>query len=487
VLASYSLTPTWQMLVGFAVVIFYMVAIVMEWRSNPHKQSIGKKIALRAAGIAAACLMLFFSVHNPIYNSLISFQWDAMLLNNFHKDGMIVTFLKSLESARVEKPEGYSREIVEGYLKEYQSQNIPENNEAVRPTNIIMVMNEAFSDLRIAGLNESVDVMPFIDSLRENTIQGYLGVSVYGGGTCNTEFEALTGNSMAFMGTGSYPYTENVTKPLFSLASFMNGMGYDTYAFHANEESNWNRNKVYPNLGFGRFYSISDFEAFGPVEKLHNYPADRTDYAFMESVDAEEADHPRFLFDVTMQNHAYYDHWEDVEEAENVKELELGFDGKVYLSLVKASDEAVKGLVETYQNSDEPTMIVFFGDHQPSLVRSTQQQIYTKNDFMQKYWSKYFIWTNYEMESDTNLMFSANYMPLIITERCGIKLPPYLMMMKELYEKYPVITAQGVIDRDGNVYDSVVQLMDDPLIKKYQYIQFANMFDQIDDAWFVAE
>ena len=57
-------------------------------------------------------------------------------------------------------------------------------------------------------------------------------------------------------------------------------------------------------------------------------------------------------------------------------------------------------------------------------------------------------------------------------------------MLKEVHKKYPIISSQGVIDAEDNVYDNVAVLADDPLIQKYQYIQYANLFDEIDPAWF---
>ena len=69
-------------------------------------------------------------------------------------------------------------------------------------------------------------------------------------------------------------------------------------------------------------------------------------------------------------------------------------------------------------------------------------------------------------------------------ERTGYKLPPYLKMMKDVYEKYPVITSQGVLDNEGILYSGVNDLSEDPLIQMYQYVQYANMFDDIDEAWF---
>ena len=487
VMGGYDFTPTWKMVLGIAVVILYGVLLVVIWRrtKTTERLPLRKQLLWRGISIVVAILLMIIGINTKTYKSLDSFAWDSVLMKSFHEEGMVLTFLKSAYNTKVKTPEGYSRELVNSYLKEYQSTDI--ERDKIRPTNIIMVMNEAFSDLRTVGLNPAIDVMPFIDSLDENTIKGNLYVGVIGGGTCNTEFEALTGNTLAFLSPGAYPYTENVTKPLFSLAKFFKNMGYSTDAFHPNDAENWNRNMVYPNLGFEEFHSITDFEEFGEVKTLHDLPADSTDYKYIEAVDNENNEHPRFLFDVTMQNHAGYERWLDVEKAESVAKNgnDLYVDTQVYLSLIKASDDEVKQLVETYQNSDEPTMIVFFGDHQPSLPNIAYDEVYTDlYSQLDVYKSKFFIWTNYDSTEMQNMGISANYLPWLILDQGNFPLPPYVQMLKELYEKYPIITSQGVMDINGNIYTGVAEVMDDPLIKKYQYVQYANMFDEIDPAWF---
>ena len=485
VMGGYVFRPTWQMILGVIVVVLYAVGIVIAWRRGEHKRySIQKQIVLRGAALVLAVIACVVSVNTTTFKNLNSFAWDAVLQKSFHQEGMVLTFLKSALNSGVKKPEGYSREQVNAYLAEYQEKQ----PSGIQPTNIIMVMNEAFSDLRTVGLNENVDVMPFIDSLDENTIEGRLHVSVFGGGTCNTEFEALTGNTLAFLSTGAYPYTENITDSMFSLAQYFKDCGYLTEAFHANEPQNWNRNMVYPNIGFETFNSIGDYyEALENVPYLHGHPADTADYAFIEKVNEENRDVPRFMFNVTMQNHSGYEKWEDVEEAKTVKENvpHLYQDTRTYLSLVKASDNAVKQLVETYQDSDEPTMIIFFGDHQPGLPGVARGEVYTKTKtFLDYYTSKFFIWTNYDSEEMHDVDVSANFLPYLILKQGNFPMPPYVQMLEEVYEKYPVVSAMGVINKDGEIYASVNDVLDDPLLQKYQYIQYANMFDKIDPAWF---
>ncbi|MCR4617701.1 MAG: hypothetical protein K5669_05890 [Lachnospiraceae bacterium] len=164
---------------------------------------------------------------------------------------------------------------------------------------------------------------------------------------------------------------------------------------------------------------------------------------------------------------------------------DLYVDTQIYLSLIKASDDEVRQLVETYKRINEPTMIIFFGDHQPGLPGTAIEEVYTDlNSQLDLYKSKFFIWTNYDTEEWHDAGISANYLPWLILERGNFTLPPYVQMLKELHEKYPIITSQGVMDSECNIYTGVAEVMDEPLIQKYQYVQYANLFDEIDPAWF---
>lgn len=489
VLGGYVFKISWQMAVAVAICILYAVGITLLWKSQKvpkdTKPSVNAIILKRIISAAIGIILLVISLNNPIFRTLESFAWDSAVLKGFHQDGMWLTFIKYARLSGVKEPDGYDREAVNGYLREYQEEK-EASAKGIQPTNIIMVMNEAFSDLRTMGLDERIDVMPFIDSLQENTVKGRLYVSVFGGGTCNTEFEALTGNSLAFFGPGAYPYSQDVNHALFSLAEYFKSNGYVTTAFHANEAQNWNRDRVYPFLGFETFHSLDDY-TLTDDDILHDHPADIADYQFIEREAESNSNSPRFSFVVTIQNHSGYENWEDVKEADSVATYgnDLSRELKVYLSLIKASDDAVRQLVETYQNSEEPTMIVFFGDHQPGISYTSGSELFNSvmslQDFFQ---SKFFIWTNYETEADPEMTISANYLPWLILKRGNFPLPPYVRMLEEVHEKYPILTSVGIFDSEGNIYRSVQELMDDPIIRKYQYVQYANIFDKIDPAWF---
>lgn len=130
-------------------------------------------------------------------------------------------------------------------------------------------------------------------------------------------------------------------------------------------------------------------------------------------------------------------------------------------------------------------MIIFFGDHQPGLPQIAIDELYTDlRSYLDNFKSKFFIWTNYESPKWHNAGLSANYLPWLILDQGNFPKPPYIQMLGELYEHYPIISSQGVMDIDGNIYTGVAEVMDDPLIRKYKYIQYANLFDEIDPVWF---
>ena len=486
VIDGYRVTPTPKMfviiIIWYAVTTWYRKSHRKYLAENTDTKDVKRNIQKRGFMLAIAVLIFVFCVNNPIYANLESFAWDVMLLENFHREGMLLTYVKSYLNARVKKPEGYSAEIVNKCLEDYLAKETPVTN-GIQPKRIIMIMNEAFSDLRVSGLDPAVDVMPYIDSLKENTMSGTLYVSVYGGGTCNTEFEALTGNSMSFFPMGIYPYVETIDKDVFSLASYFSDKSYYTASFHPNEAVNWNRNLVYPMLGFSDFYSINDYDK---VDYLREKVTDDSNYRFIEKISRDNGGQ-QFLFNVTMQNHSDYDNFNDLNEAREVNDIDAT-ELKVYLSLIKESDKAVEKLIEKYRNDSEPTMIVFFGDHEPGLYADAAKEVYGENmDALRRYQTDYFIWTNYDTEGEEEVAVSANYLPYVILKRANLPLPPYVMMLEELYKKYPVITSQGVVDKDGNYYTGVDQLISDPLITKYRYIQYANLFDDIDKRWFATE
>ena len=199
------------------------------------------------------------------------FFWN--LTSSYEKYGYFLATYIYENYQKVEKPEGYSAEAVEQLMTELIQEQTEKSGQL---PNIIAIMNESFTDFAsVGGIQTSKQLLPFIDSLQENTVKGNLYVPVFGGGTANTEFEFLTGSTMQFLPTGSTPYQAYVKRELPSLASYLKQYGYETLACHFASGSNWNRDQVYPLLGFDTFLTDTDV---GELEEIHGYPSDQADY-----------------------------------------------------------------------------------------------------------------------------------------------------------------------------------------------------------------
>nr|WP_318684190.1 LTA synthase family protein [uncultured Acetatifactor sp.] len=402
------------------------------------------------------------------------------------RDGNIVAFLMEMEYMNVEKPDNYSaKETQNSYLA-----NQPEETGAAladpdrlnRP-NIIVIMDEAFSDLSVLGkLDTSEDYMPFIHSLQEgadNTVTGWLNVSVLGGNTANTEFEFLTGSTMAFLPQGSVAYQQYVNQETPSLASYLKELGYSTVAVHPYYADGWERDAVYPLLGFDRFLSRNDFSG---AKKLRSYISDEADFEkIIELYEEKEAGEPLFVFNVTMQNHGGYEKTESFSSyitAEGISSSAL----EMYLSLIKETDNAFKDLVSYFSNVEEDTMIVFFGDHQPAayvsnpILRSNgvDPDALTEEENLLRYKVPYVIWSNFDIEEQSGQETSVNYLSIDVLENCGLPLPSFQNFLKGIREEYPVITSVQVRDREGN-YTTVQERGEE--LNAYRSLQYYLLFD----------
>lgn len=415
-------------------------------------------------------------------------------------DGTAVAFLLELQYIAVEKPEGYDREEAQTLLQslEEEAPQMPD----VCP-NIIVIMDEAFSDPAVLGdFETNTDYMPFLHSLKEegeNAVTGTLYVSVKGGNTANTEFEFLTGSSMAFLPEGSIPYQQYIDSSLPSLASYLDSLGYVTEAAHPYMASGWDRDQVYPLIGFSR----ADFiDSFTGAKKLRRYVSDESAFAYIvKRYEAREEGKPLFFFEVTMQNHSGY-----TEEFENFTP-DVTVEGSdslalsQYLSLMKRTDSALEELVGYFSEQSEPTIIVFFGDHQPAdsvvepiwrLHGKTGGNLSEEEEAL-RYQVPFLIWANYDIEEKQDEVLSVNYLGAQVLDIAGLPLPAYQNYLVRLREEVPVITARQLQSRDGYTgnpdgYEDFLEEEDQgasengrgvtDMLDTYQKLQYYLLFDR---------
>lgn len=441
---------------------------------------------IRSAGIIL-CLFLLYGFTCMLHqDSTISKfgMYDKLFTPTVmsKRDGTTVAFLMELKYVTVDKPDSYSTDKAKELLSSYEITDTDTSNS--QKPNIIVIMNEAFSDPAVLGPFETnEDYMPFVHSILsgdvDNTVSGYLNVSVLGGNTANTEFEFLTGNTMAFLPQGSVAYQQYVKSEIPSLASHLKALGYDTIAMHPYNSTGWNRNTVYPLLGFDTSYFIRDWKN---PEKIRKYVSDKACYDKIISLyEGKKEDTPFFIFNVTMQNHSSYS-----EEFDNfTPNIEL-IDAKSkvlnnYLSLMQISDTAIENLVTYFAQEEDPTMIVFFGDHQPtnSVVNAVwklngkSSDSLTDEEEALRYKVPFFIWTNYDIQTEINIETSANYLSTRILQAASLPLSDFTNYLDTLQKNYPVLTNIRVVDSFGN--SSTVKEVEQN-VNDYAIMQYYQLF-----------
>lgn len=465
-------------------VVGLVIILILEFFLSSNKPLTNHKF--RIAGLIVSLTLLYsFTTLIHADSSVIRFRlYDKLFTPTTmsYKDGTALAFLMELEYVIVEKPEGYRASEAEEILNGYGGTGAVREPETL--PNIIVIMNEAFSDPAVlADFETNQDYMPYLHALMEgerNTVSGYLHVSVLGGNTANTEFEFLTGNSMAFLPQGSIPYQQYVKRPVPSLPSYLKSYGYTTIGMHPYNSSGWDRDKVYPLLGLDTNYFKADFDH---PEIVRKYISDRADYEkIIELFEEKEEGKPLFLFNVTMQNHSSYtDAYDNFTPDISVTGAD-SFALNQYLSLIHLSDQALEELLNYFSRVKEPTVVVFFGDHQPtnSVVRpiwklnGKSDNSLTEEENASRYKVPYIIWANYPIESACGEDTSANFLAAKLLDTIGIPQSPYTAYLSELAKDFPVISPIQVLDREGISYPT--DFLDKDLLT-YQKLQYYNLFD----------
>ena len=377
----------------------------------------------------------------------------------YNHNGTAVTFIYTIQYSNIEKPDGYSSDKLDSMLSEYESEAVEDDKQY---PNVIVIMNEAFSDLKTAvKYGEKMPVTPFIDSLSEDAVKGTLHVSVKGGNTANSEFEFLTGISMANLTPGCIPYQQHVTGVTPTFVSQMSELGYKTVGMHPYGATGWNRDKVYEWFGFDETYFSPDFKGY---EKIRNYYSDAATYQkIIELYESKPEGQPLFVFDVTMQNHGgYTSQHENFTPQTFVAGCSTTGVINTYISLVNKSDEALGELVEYFKEQDEDTIILMFGDHQPhdsvisSLLKmyNVDTEVGSLDEQLERYTVPFVMWANYDIEEESDVHTSINFLSSMLCEKAGIPRTQTQMYLSALADKYPVITEGHFGDANGDYFSA---------------------------------
>ncbi len=482
VISNYTLKPDMETM-GAALITVILVIVVFCAFGLSGAPAVRRVFLGNLAALSVFVTVLYIRL--PVFANLSNMQIICM------EKGYLLSFASFVKMGQIKKPEGYTAKKAEELLKAEteKSEGLSHKTESEVSKsslpNIIVIMNETLADMpEIYGFKTEAEALPNIHGMKENAVKGKVLVSVYGGGTANTEYEFLTGNSLYYLPVGCSPYVQYMGSEQQSIAYKLRALGYSAAAYHPYLAVSYRRTAAYPLLGMERFYSIED--AFPYSETLRDYISDSADFKNVIHLYEERDPHqPFFLFNVTMQNHGGYSEEEPaVEVTVRPEDEELCSPAFLeYLSLIHESDAAFKELTDYFSGVEEDTIILMFGDHQPSADEKTaaalDRHIEARDGFLdpnRRYYATFIMWANFDIDEEEDVLTSPNYLRSLLLEKAGVGLSPYESFLNRLRESYPAINAFGYMDQEGTWNargEKAEEALDD-----YGDLVYNNVFDK---------
>ena len=461
------LSPT--LIIGLIVVIALLVVLSFICRKG-FKLTMKLRVIFFAIFIAYLASIFYYekSPLKPLVNSTVYFtKWNQ--LNNYQQNGFLFGFITNLQNDLMIKNDHYTeanlQEIMDDYTKKAEDYN--ESADLSQQPNIITIVSESLSDPTVFNqLTFSEDPLPNLRQYLENYSSGHFLSPFKGNRTANVEFEYLVGFTNSLLLEGTIPFQQALSsKPeIPSFISFMDQLDYTSVAIHPNNAAFYKRSQVYPALGFDEFLSIDKMKHLDYIDS-QKYVSDQSVFDELYA-ELEAADRPIFAYGLTMANHiAIF----DKKFGENTIEVldangEHNTEMETYAEGLKQTDLALKEFITKIENYDEPTLVIFFGDH----LINFQSDIHEQHGYIEKdtdaLRAKLFFETpllimsnmdDFQIENidDVSPIFIA---PLILRE-LNLPLSPFYVFLLDLYEEFSVLHNNFKLDANQNQVDELTE------------------------------
>ena len=469
-----------SMIVTVVVELALMAGSFFLYRGR-HKQRWLPRVAGSAATAAALCLLIFGVYLQPAVCQAIGIVADPWMQDRYYRYyGVITGFMTNLSNLEIDKPDNYSEETVDAILDNVDESRkfstsplyptsyaaTTAKDEQVKKPTIIYVMNESYWD-----------VSANLHALQQTSAYGRAYSPSFGGGTCDVEFEALTGYSASFLPSGSKPYQQHVTKPMFALPSYLKTQGYQTAAVHCFWARYWSRDTAYPNLGLDDFISLEDMHGVTKVRKHYWTSGLVTDDSMADQIIGQyekmkaSSDEPVFLHAVTMQNHTNYNK-DNYPDDQRVKVLEhpAGMKASTVGALedfatgIRDADAMLGKLTAYFSQVDEPVILVFWGDHYNPI--DSNYDVYTTTGYASDssadprlHQTTLLMWSNYsDAQMDLGTLAAYDISPVMM-ELFGLRQPAYFQFLgRQLRAAYRANTRGTILEKDGTASNELTPL-----------------------------
>lgn len=494
----------WTLALFFALTAaaFFLDERKRKLELKPRLKRIG------AGGIFTVLLFLqVFGIYlQPAVTSFLGIIPDTWMQNRFYANyGVVSGFLTNLQALHIAKPDGYSQENLAA-LKDliekndrtaplYQNSYAATTASAVKKPNIIYIMCEAFWDVsELDGIVYDREITPTLSSLKERAATGRSYSPSFGGGTCDVEFEALTGYSMEHLPAGCKPYQQHVTHTMFSLPNYLKGQGYNTMAIHGYYRKYWSRDKAYPFLGIDRFISAENF--INPERKRGFYwkggliSDAEVGSRIIKEFEQRDKSKPLFLHAVTMQNHSSYNEKNyPPQELVNILDAPKGISADTLSQLrdfatgIHEADAMLGNLIEYFSGVEEPTILVFWGDHYNTIGKG--YELYEKTGYIAKGDVKspslrgtpLVIWSNYSSQAvDLGTIGAYNISPVMMN-LYGLEKPLFFDFLLDGMSTYRARTRGITVEPDGSFSESMTEAQQQ-WFDRHWLLQYDLMFGE---------
>ena len=400
------------------IVISFFVFLALFFVKGPKYQGT-RHTVLVPVSIAALLLVGLPITTQAAQSSNILASYFSNIAEGYSDYGFVYGFSTSVVGRGMNKPEDYSEETIDAINTLVDSASRTTSTVAGNQPNIICVLLESFCDpYEVNFLNMSEDPIPNFHNLEANYSTGYLTVPVVGAGTANTEFEILSGMSMQYFGTGEYPYKTILKQTdCESIASDLDKIGYGTHVVHNNTATFYSRNNAFSMMGFDSFTSkeLMNITQYTPNG---NWPTD--DVLVQETVKAMNAteDQSDFVYTITVEGHGDYPSEKILEEpaitVTGAPDEASNNQWEYYVNMIHEVDDFIGDLITAVDRRGENTIIVFFGDHLPTMGLTDEDM--KSGDIFK---TKYITWNNMGLAKE-DADIAAYQLLAHVTDQVGV-------------------------------------------------------------------
>ena len=387
---------------GFEVVVIAVGAVALliwlisMWRRGG--QYAGKIHHIAALIGIIVCGVLYTFVTNIAIDKRVVSTYFGNIAFAYEDYGLPYCFSASLFNTGISEPNGYTKKAMAKIDKDGELNQTATSRSSDELPNIIVVQLESYFDVANAEFfTTSEDACPNLHNLYQNYSNGYFKVPSVGAGTANTEFEVLTGMNLRYFGPGEYPYkTYSKKHPTESAATALASLGYGTHALHDNTGNFYSRANVFNNMGFDTFTSKEFMNVLQTTENGWAKDEILTQH-IMEAMDTTKQED--FVFTVSVQGHGNYPETQLIEnpkiKVEGIEDEALKNKWEYYVNQVYEMDQFVGDLIKAVEERNEPSVVVFYGDHLPTMGLKAED---LKSRYL--YNTNYVIWDNIGLQKD---------------------------------------------------------------------------------------